>query len=127
MHGLDGSSDNSWTDPQTKISWLTESTLLPGAISNARILTFGYDVNTVVAQPSSATLTEHADSLLESLSRIRRETNVRAKSCIYLSSAQPFMRLGYQAIGRPLIFIAHSLGGIVVKEVSRITCYQGIC
>lgn len=76
VHGLDGDRLISWTDEKTGICWLKHSDFLPFAIPNARILTFGYDVNTCAERTSSATLTEHADSLVEGLVRKRRETEV---------------------------------------------------
>lgn len=77
VHGLDGDSVSSWTDSASRICWLSHPDFLPFAISNARILTFGYDANTMADRTSSATLTEHADSLVESLVRRRCGTEVR--------------------------------------------------
>lgn len=104
VHGLDGDSVTSWTDLSSGTCWLSHPELLPHDIPNARILTFGYDVNTVAKRTSTATLTEHADSLVESLARKRRESEVsmlnRARfyliksrtdteSCHYFHSTQP--------------------------------------
>ena len=65
--------------------------LLPEEIPNARILTWGYDVDIVklAAAASQATILQHAETLLSDLAQRKR---------------------------KPLIFIAHSLGGIVVKD-----------
>jgi hypothetical protein len=70
--------------------------LLPSECPLARVLAWGYD--TVVTKKLSApsnknTILSHAKDLLFSLSRER-------------------------PIGRPVIFVAHSLGGIITKEVS---------
>jgi len=69
--------------------------LLPSECPRARILTWGYD--TVVTKKLSApsnknNILSHAKDLLFALARER-------------------------PIGRPIILVAHSLGGIVVKEV----------
>lgn len=74
VNGLDGDRTKSWTDEKTGICWLKHPDILPFAIPSARILTFGYDANTECT--SSATLTEHADSLLEGLLRKRRGAEV---------------------------------------------------
>lgn len=70
--------------------------LLPKECPNSRILTFGYDSKVTKYRAGAInhnSIMSHSKDLLFSL---RRERD----------------------LDRPLIFIAHSLGGIVVKEVS---------
>ena len=73
--------------------------LLPLEIPNCRILSWGYDVDIdhVLSSASTATIFNHAHNLLAALTDARMEGQSRT---------------------RPLIFIAHSLGGIIVKDVS---------
>ncbi|KAG7289892.1 hypothetical protein NEMBOFW57_006269 [Staphylotrichum longicolle] len=69
--------------------------LLPGDCPRSRVLVFGYDskvTNYIKAATNMNTVFSHAKDLLFALSRAR----------------QP---------DRPLIFVAHSLGGVVVKEM----------
>jgi hypothetical protein len=69
--------------------------LLPTDCPKARIMTWGYDtvVTKGIASPvNKSNIFTHAKDLLYALDRERPQ-------------------------GRPLIFVAHSLGGIVVKEV----------
>jgi hypothetical protein len=69
--------------------------LLPTDCPKARILTWGYDTNVIkgIAAPTNkSNIFAHAKDLLYALDRGRPQ-------------------------GRPLIFVAHSLGGIIVKEV----------
>lgn len=94
IHGLTGNRDSTWIAHAQSKPW--PETLLPSKISRARILTYGYDA--YVAQYSVASsnrLIDHAANLLNDL------TTDRA-SC--------------DASSRPLIFVTHSLGGLVCKE-----------
>ncbi|KAI0881123.1 uncharacterized protein GGS22DRAFT_192610 [Annulohypoxylon maeteangense] len=70
--------------------WLRD--LLPTRAPNARILLFGYNAN-VAFRTTAAGLREQAENLLNQLDRHRAE--------------EP---------SRPLIFICHSLGGLMVKR-----------
>ena len=71
--------------------------LLPRLFPQARITTWGYGVQIekMFASASQATIYHHAQTLLSDLTMLRRSTSDRVK---------------------PLIFIAHSLGGIIVKD-----------
>jgi hypothetical protein len=62
----------------------------------ARVLLFGYNSN-VAFDISRATIHDHANELLHQISQVRKSE---------------------QEIVRPLCFIAHSLGGLVVKQVN---------
>ncbi|KAI0475341.1 hypothetical protein GGR56DRAFT_508490 [Xylariaceae sp. FL0804] len=73
--------------------------LVPDIIPQARVLTFGYDTNirhTLINPPSANRLIEHAQDFLSALEACR-----------------------IQEPRRPLVFIAHSLGGILVKDLLR--------
>ncbi|KAK0716314.1 hypothetical protein B0H67DRAFT_454121, partial [Lasiosphaeris hirsuta] len=72
-------------------------------LPNSRILTYGYDtkVRHLFAGPvSQNSVYDHAGDLLGRLESLRRSSD---EAC------------------RPILFIAHSLGGIVVKEALRIS------
>ncbi|KAK4197919.1 hypothetical protein QBC40DRAFT_284648 [Triangularia verruculosa] len=75
--------------------------LLPLTVPSARVMTFGYDtrVHHAFAGPRSQnTVPDHSLELLNCLSDVR---------------------VSEKEVARPLLFIAHSLGGIVVKEALR--------
>ncbi|RYO68363.1 hypothetical protein AA0116_g73 [Alternaria tenuissima] len=99
VHGLGGDSFSTWSDGD--ILWLRD--LLPQSpeFKKSRIMTFGYDA-TAFTKPFAKTTTGRtftfAEALLNDLSDSREEFN---------------------AVGRPLIFLGHSLGGIVIKAALR--------
>ncbi len=94
IHGLTGDREKTWTANGNKKSW--PELLLPTRLPNARILTWGYDAYLMrVSRASENCLTDHATNLLTDL------TNDRSAK---------------QASSRGLIFVAHSLGGLVCKE-----------
>jgi len=92
VHGLDGEPTKTWTDPKTKAFWIKD--YLPQDIPDARILNFGYNARAAFGN-TTAQVIDHAKDLLSSLLDKREEEIERR---------------------RPLIFIAHSLGGIIVKQ-----------
>lgn len=123
VHGLFGHPKNTWIartprDTQMRSSLVDQSSdpprkrlksgsqelfdeifwprdLLPTAIPTARIITWGYDVRieSLVMETSKATVFQHAETLLSDLALIRQPRTAH-----------------------PIIFVAHSLGGIVVKD-----------
>lgn len=93
VHGLNGDAINSWTNPDTKAFWPKD--FLPSDIPSARVMTFGYNADAAFGN-TAADIVDHAKDLLGSLIDKREEEEENR---------------------RPIIFIAHSLGGIVVKQV----------
>ncbi|KAK4031660.1 kinesin light chain [Parachaetomium inaequale] len=94
VHGLTGDRESTWTADGLSTPW--PKTLLPAKLDKARILTYGYDAYVVRISVASANrLIDHATNLLTKLTTDR---------CLQNASS------------RPLIFVAHSLGGLVCKE-----------
>ena len=95
VHGLTGNRQNTWTH-NDGVFWPQD--LLPKDLPTARIMTFGYDADVVgiVKTAGSNTLRDHGKSLANDLAMRRARSN---------------------SIMRPLIFVAHSLGGLVVEQV----------
>ncbi|KAG8846226.1 hypothetical protein FRB91_001059, partial [Serendipita sp. 411] len=92
IHGLDGHREQSWTADDGTM-WLRD--LLPEDIPNARILSYGYDADTrSFSRTSTQNIFRHAEAFAEDLSRLRRTADSK----------------------RPIIFLAHSLGGIILKK-----------
>ncbi|KAI4111453.1 MAG: hypothetical protein LQ339_000652 [Xanthoria mediterranea] len=97
VHGLNGDPHNTWTSENTKIFWPAQ--ILPPILEEekARVLVYGYDadVTSFTDGVSTDKIHNHAEHLVAELSANRR---IR------------------KALERPIIWIAHSLGGLVVKR-----------
>ncbi|KAI5790603.1 P-loop containing nucleoside triphosphate hydrolase protein, partial [Peziza echinospora] len=99
VHGLNGDAYRTWTwkgpkKDDKEVLWLRD--LLPAEIQDARIFTYGYDSipTGVMSGVSTKYIHQHAQTFLEDLWAQRRGNEIK----------------------RPIIFIAHSLGGILVKQ-----------
>ena len=90
IHGLNGDPYKTWTDRETQCLWLRD--LLPDDIPGARIFTYGYPSH-LLCNTSTAGTPEYAGILLAHIESHR------------VANEQ-----------RPIIFVAHSLGGIVCKR-----------
>lgn len=96
IHGLTGNRDSTWTAKGQTEPW--PKTLLPAELPDlkARIFTYGYDAYIVRwGHASSNQLTDHAMNFLQKVTADREKNN---------------------ASDRPLIIVAHSLGGLVSKQ-----------
>ncbi|KAF8236898.1 hypothetical protein L208DRAFT_1250558, partial [Tricholoma matsutake] len=94
VHGLRGHRTKTWM--KDNVCWPRDLLSKEETLSHIRVLTFGYDANVVsLTTPASLnSLLEHSINLLNELAR-EREQGARK---------------------RPLIFVAHSLGGLIVKD-----------
>lgn len=95
IHGLTGDRERTWTHPESQEPW--PKTLIPKEFPGARVLTYGYDAYVTLKKGpvSNNRLNNHSLDLLNALVALRRSD---------------------VSNWRPLIFIAHSLGGIVCKD-----------
>ncbi|EON65773.1 hypothetical protein W97_05012 [Coniosporium apollinis CBS 100218] len=97
IHGLTGNRESTWTRKSGKHRCFWPEDLLPTDIENARIATWGYDADVIRKTPfrvvSTNTLQQHADSLCTDLANLR----------------------AHGTRTRPIIFVVHSLGGLVCK------------
>lgn len=116
VHGLGGDSIETWTHPKSRAFWLKD--FLPQEIPDARIMTFGYNAAATFGKSASDVI-DHAKSLLSSLVDKREEAEVSIARNLHDTLRNLTTR---QEIDRSLIFIAHSLGGIVVKQVRWPQC-----
>ncbi|TRX88913.1 hypothetical protein FHL15_010141 [Xylaria flabelliformis] len=96
VHGLTGNRDSTWTAKGQIDPW--PKTLLASELSSstARIFTYGYDAYTIRTGATAKTrMTDHAIDFLQKVTANRAQNS---------------------ALDRPLIIIAHSLGGLVSKQ-----------
>jgi alpha-beta hydrolase superfamily lysophospholipase len=91
VHGLGGHWERTWTH-ENGTNWLQD--ILPAQIPRARIMKFGYNANTAFSKS-----VEGVDDV-----------------ALMLISRVEIKRQQLEERRRPLIFIGHSLGGIIVKK-----------
>jgi hypothetical protein len=92
VHGIMGDAYTTWAHSNGHF-WLRDS--LPEEVPGARIFSYGYPAN-VFFSLEKGRIDDHACTLLEDLLDARR---------------------GDEQQNRPIVFICHSMGGIVVKKV----------
>ncbi|CAI4214493.1 unnamed protein product [Parascedosporium putredinis] len=90
-HGLNGHPFRTFNNEETNFFWPGD---LPRFIPNARITVFGYLADTTDGSVNRLGVQQHAESLL---------TNLKNNRLGALSR-------------RPIIFLGHSLGGVVIKQ-----------
>lgn len=95
VHGLGEDSTAAWTHQATGTLWLRD--LLPRSIHNARVLTFDYD-----SRPSYFSGIDFMDK-------------IQSQATTLVADLEGDRNLG-NASRRPVIFICHGLGGIIVKS-----------
>ncbi|KAF4964390.1 hypothetical protein FSARC_7689 [Fusarium sarcochroum] len=95
VHGLKGDCLKTWTDKSANEPW--PKALLPLELGTARILTYSYDATVVNKEdvPSQNRISNHAHNLVTALASLRQ---------------------GDDTNERPIIFVCHSLGGLVCQD-----------
>lgn len=94
LHGLIGNAYTTWLHEPTNIHW--PSTCLKDRVPDSRIISFGYDAAVVGwwHQRSTNRVANHANDMIGALVRLRENTGTE---------------------DRKIIFVAHSLGGLVTE------------
>ncbi|UKZ51025.1 hypothetical protein TrVGV298_004780 [Trichoderma virens] len=105
VHGLGGSSRMTWTkDHNLDNFWPLKFLPHEPEIGDARIMTFGYNAKFKPGSSGSSTISvlDFAKELLYDLKYATDESSPELED----------LRLGH----KPIIFLAHSMGGLIVKE-----------
>jgi pimeloyl-ACP methyl ester carboxylesterase len=100
VHGLGGGWDTTWTAENGKF-WLRDFLLLD--LPRACIMSYGYNAHTAFSK-AVTDISDVAISLLDRLDHQRQPHKLK----------------------RPVIFISHSLGGIIVKKVLKLLLCLGV-
>ncbi|KAJ0144065.1 Uncharacterized protein HZ326_13139 [Fusarium oxysporum f. sp. albedinis] len=98
IHGLGGHAYKTWREGEKL--WLRD--FLPHDVPTARVLTFGYNAGVAFTQ-SKSNIRDFATSLLEEIRTLRRRNKEADVSTLSI-------------LQRKMIFVCHSLGGIVFKQ-----------
>lgn len=108
--------------------WLHHENFLPKYINNARVLVWGYNASfsTLVSdkKPSKDRIHHHAQTLVAQLYADRKVgrdggVNDSPASCLTDMYTLPNTAQLERRVDKPIVFLCHSLGGIIVKRVSR--------
>ncbi|KAF7923720.1 uncharacterized protein EAE98_007538 [Botrytis deweyae] len=105
VHGLQSATTaRSWDNEKgPERLWLYD--LLPESLPTARIFNFVYQSDAVsLVNSKGSVISTYAESLLESLTAFRAP---HQEASLFLSRVAPL---------RPIVFLAHSLGGLVVQK-----------
>jgi hypothetical protein len=122
VHGLGANPDWAWvrkvkerdTDKERKVNWLADLDMLPAKIPDARIMTFNYESRWHKDAPKQRR-SLCADQLLTALDNKRNEVNIIGLR--FLAELTLNVSQEKDTKHRPLVFIGHSFGGIVVEQV----------
>lgn len=93
------------------MNWLADDDMLPGRLPNARIMAFGYDSIWFGQDPIKVSVSNIATRLLSTLQSVRKVGGLRIPQLALSNTALQ------DSFERPLVFVAHCFGGLVVEKV----------
>ena len=75
VHGLGGDKVQTWTNPETGKTWISDPDFLLSLSDKVRVMTFGYNAN-VYSNVTTNRIVDHGNDLLEDLVVKRQECEV---------------------------------------------------
>jgi hypothetical protein len=113
VHGLNGGSQSTWSkDNRASHFWPKEWLPIDDAFHDVRIHSFGYPSG--LAQESVLNVRDFSSSLLAAV-RDSPSMNERSNNVGLDLSELPLRRIDTECVQAPLIFVTHSMGGLVTK------------
>ncbi|KAL2846060.1 hypothetical protein BJX68DRAFT_241469 [Aspergillus pseudodeflectus] len=107
VHGLEGDSQSTWTYEPTNLFWPRD--LLPKDFPNARILVFSYPARFTYFFPDAG---DHDP------------TTTPGRHTLELRDALTRLRELPESKNRPVIFIAHGLGGLICAQLASVSMWD---
>jgi hypothetical protein len=95
IHGVGAHAIDTWTHRTKDVNWLIDERMLRHDVPNAHVMIYGYESQWKGPETLNTTVTHIAESFVDRLITQREETGAR-----------------------PMIFVAHCFGGIVLIKVS---------
>lgn len=101
-------------DEEVHVNWLADEDMLQAKLPDSRIMTFNYESKWLLDAPKQSR-SLCAEQLLTALDNKRKEVITRFghKVSVQIFKIQQEKDTEY----RPLIFIGHSFGGVVIEQV----------
>lgn len=127
IHGLGGTSQRTWSkDENPDLFWPLKFLPLEPDICLARILTFGYNANFRTAGNVSTSVLDFAKDLLFDLKYAKDEQEKDLNiGNVSKNKARTRDKSNFDT-KVPLLFVVHSMGGLIVKEVRMLTNSPGL-
>jgi len=94
--------------------WLKD--FLPKDVKNIRIMTYGYDCTIVGSEQSDARMTDYRRNFIEQLETSR--TSAKVVRIYLFMDGKMFADTVDAYQNRPIVFLGHGLGGILILQVS---------
>jgi hypothetical protein len=111
--GLAGHAFGSWKSRETHQMWLKD--FLPKRVKN-----IGYDSSLVGCEKSESELSDYRRNFIQQLENSRSAVEVYTASIYKFGLYAVMVILTRQT--RPIIFLGHSMGGILILQVSTFMC-----
>ena len=124
VHGLGASPNWAWIrkvkngSEEAHVNWLANEMMLPAKLPTSRIMTFNYISKWLLGAPKQRR-SSCAIQLLTALDNQRKKvcTLLGPTSTYLIMKSDPQLWQEKNTKYRPLIFIGHSFGGVVIEQV----------